>query len=75
MCDWCGNASSFAAGWWWVIPIAAMALCILICFFTRFRFTGWRCCLPSGARRDDWTEIKKEIGWLKEEIKRIKEKG
>jgi len=74
MCGWCGNASSFAGGWWWVIPIAAMALCILICFFTRFRFAGRCGRRPGGARRDDWTEIKKEIGSLKEEIDKIKEK-
>ncbi len=69
MCGWCGNASCFAGGWWWLIPIALMALCVISCFLMKSGFAGRRCHPRSGARQDDLEEIKKEIRLLKENIK------
>ena len=74
MCGWCGNTSCFAGGWWWVIPLAVMALCIMSCFFMKSGFAGRRFRMHSGARRDDLEEIKKEIRALKEDINKTKEK-
>lgn len=71
---WCGNASCPVLGWWWVVPIIGIALCIIMCLFFRSRFAGGRFCCWDSAHPTDLDEMKKEIRELKEEIGKIKGK-
>ena len=74
MCGWCGDASWTIWGWWWVMPLIGIALCIMICLFFRSRFVDGRFCCWGGARPADLEEMKKEIRELKEELGKIKGK-
>jgi len=71
---WYGNASCPVWGWWWVVPIIGIALCIIMCLFFRSRFSGGRFCCWGSAHPTNLEEMKKEIRELKEEIGKIKGK-
>ncbi len=71
---WYGNASCPVWGWWWVVPIIGIALCLIMFLFFRSRFAGGRFCCWGSARPTDFEEMKKEIRELKEEIGKIKGK-
>lgn len=74
MCGWSGDTSCFTGGWWWIIPMAVMALCMLLCFFRKSGFAGRRFRFPGSTRQDDGEEMKKEVKSLKEEINKLKQK-
>lgn len=71
---WCIDGSWSIWAWWWVVPLVGIALCIVMCLFFRSRM-GNRCfgCFPSddSANLD---EMKKEIGKLKADVKKMKDK-
>lgn len=71
---WYGNASCPVWGWWWVLPIICIAMCIIMCLFIRSRMVGKRNCGWGSTRHGDLEEMKKEIRVLKEEIDKIKGK-
>jgi hypothetical protein len=72
MCCWSGNASGPLWGWWWLMPVIGIALCIMICLFFRSRFKGGRFCCFGSPGPDNLEEMKKEISDLKEELAKIK---
>jgi len=74
MCWWYGNALWPVWGWWWVVPIIGIALCIIMCLFFRSRFAGSRFCGWASASSSDLEEMKKEIRELKEELSKLKGK-
>jgi hypothetical protein len=69
---WYGNASCPVWGWWWVVPIIGIALCIVMCMFFRSRFAGGRFCCWGSTRHPDLKEMRREIRELKEEFSKIK---
>jgi hypothetical protein len=71
MCWWYGNAWWPVWGWWWLVPLIGIALCIIMCLFFRSRIAGGRFYCWSGASHADFEEMKKEIRELKEEIAKI----
>ena len=69
---WCGNASGAGWGWWWVVPLICIAVCIIFCRFFRTRTAGGRLCCWGGASDGSLDDVRKEIRELKEEIGKIK---
>ncbi|PKN34018.1 MAG: hypothetical protein CVU61_10510 [Deltaproteobacteria bacterium HGW-Deltaproteobacteria-19] len=68
MPGWYAETWPTLAGWWWLVPLLCMTLCVLMCLLFRSRMgTGrWSCCM--GRRRDDLEEIKREIAGLRDAI-------
>jgi hypothetical protein len=73
MCGWCGGSWPVWA-WWWVVPLIGIALCITMCVFFRSRMGNRRFCCWTGVGTHDLEEMKDEIGKLKEDMKKFKEK-
>ena len=74
MCGWCGDASWTAWGWWWVVPLVGIALCIMMCMFFKSRRGNGHFCCWGGVGSADLDEMKNEIGKMKIDIEKIKEK-
>ena len=70
---WCGDASGSVWGWWWVVPLIGIVLCILLCRLFRSSTAGSHFCCWGGAPDGRPDEVRKEIRDLKEEIRKIKE--
>ena len=71
--NWCGDASLW--GWWWLVPLFGIVLCIIMCRLFRSSAAGGRFCCGGGNTPDGrLDEVKKEIRELREEIGKIKEK-
>ena len=70
---WCGDASWPVWGWWWVVPLIGIALCIMLCRLFRSATAGSRFCCWGGTPEGRLDDVKKEIRELKEEIGKIKE--
>jgi len=71
---WYGNGSGSLWGWWWLIPLVGMILCVLLCRFFRRRSVGARFCGWGGVRRTEVEELKNEIRELREELGKMKGK-
>ncbi len=71
--NWCGDASSSVWGWWWVVPLAGIVLCIVMCRFFRSSVAGGRFCCGGGTPGGRLDEVTKELAELKEEIGKIRE--
>ncbi|MHB8907257.1 MAG: hypothetical protein ACYDAA_00030 [Syntrophales bacterium] len=69
--NWCGDGSAW--GWWWMVPLIGIALCIVMCRLFRSSAAGSRFCCGSGTRDGRHDELREEIGKLREEIGKIKE--
>jgi hypothetical protein len=65
---WYGNECGAPWGWWWLIPLVCMILCVLSCRFSRRRPDGKRFCGWGGHHRTDVEAMKNEIRELKEEL-------
>jgi len=70
MSGWCGDASW--AGWWWLVPLICMALCIMMRMFSGKRAASGRFGCWGGRSDADFGRMEKEIGELREEIARMK---
>ena len=71
----CGNESWSLGAWWWLLPLACMILCVLLCRLFRRRWAGIGPCGWRGDRRAEMGAMKDEIKKLREEIDRMKGKG
>jgi hypothetical protein len=71
---WSGNECGSLWGWWWLIPLVCMILCVLSCRSARRRPDGARFCGWGGVRRTDVEAMKNEIRELKEELGKMKGK-
>jgi phosphate/sulfate permease len=69
---WCGDASWSVGGWWWLVPLIGMALCITLCMLFRSSMTGRHFCCWGGVPDNRLDEVRKEIRELKEEIGKMK---
>jgi hypothetical protein len=56
--------SSGFIGWWWLIPV----ICIILCMFSGHRRTGRRWCCGRHPRTEEIQDLRKEIQELKERI-------
>ncbi len=68
---WCGDASW--AGWWWVVPLIGIVICIMMCRLFRSSAAGGRFCCWGGASDGRLDEVRREIRELKEEVGKMKE--
>jgi hypothetical protein len=71
---WCGDASWSGWGWWWVMPLIGIILCITFCMIFRTRMAGGRFCCWGGTPDGPLDDVRKEIRELKKEIGNMKEK-
>jgi hypothetical protein len=71
---WCGDASWSGWGWWWVVPLIGIDLCITMCVFFRSSSAGGRFCYWGGTPDGRLDDVRKEIRELKQEIGKMKEK-
>ena len=69
--NWCGDSSVW--GWWWVVPLVGIVLCIVMCRFFRSSAPGGRFSCGGGPPDGRLDEVKREIGELRAEVGRIKE--
>jgi hypothetical protein len=69
---WFYDGTGGTWGWWWLVPLICMALCMVMCIRMRSRTPGGRFCCWGWSCTADLDEIKKEIRELKEEIGSIK---
>ncbi len=69
--NWCGDASLW--GWWWVVPLVGIVLCIVMCRFFRSSAPGGRFCCGKGTPGGRLDAVTKELAELSEEIGKIKE--
>ena len=72
MCCWYGSASGPLGGFWWLIPLVGIILCIALCRFFRSRSIGRRFCGWQRVRSADVEALKNEIRELREEIGKVK---
>jgi hypothetical protein len=70
--NWCGDASVW--GWWWVVPLVGIVLCIIMCRLSRSSAAGSRFCCGSGTPDGRLDQAQKEIGELRAEIGKLKER-
>jgi hypothetical protein len=68
----CGDASWSVWGWWWVVPLIGIALCIILSRLFRSSRAGRSFCCWGGMPDDGLADVRKEIRELKEEIGKIK---
>jgi hypothetical protein len=71
---WGGDATWSVCGWWWMVPLIGIVLCIMMCRLFRASTTGRRFCCWGGKSDAGLADARKEIRELKEEIGKIKER-
>ncbi len=71
---WSGNECGSLWGWWWLIPLICMILCVWSCRSARRRPDGARICGWGSPRRTDIEAMKNEIRELREEMVKMKGK-
>jgi hypothetical protein len=70
---WCYGKETWPLwGWWWILPIVFVAMCITMCLFMRSKMAGMRCRGWGRATHGDLEEMNKEIRALKEETGKLK---
>ncbi len=55
-------------GWWWLIPVVCIILCMVFCRGTGQNMAGRRWCCGRSHHSDDINELRKEVQDLKERI-------
>ena len=73
MYGWCGGGWPVWA-WWWVVPLVGIALCITMCLVFRSRGSNRRFCCFGGMGSVELDEMKKELGRMKVDMEKLKEK-
>lgn len=55
-------------GWWWLIPIICIILCMFACRVFGHHMTGRRWCCGGDDHSEEIKELRKEIQDLKEQL-------
>ena len=66
---WCCDGTW---GWWWLVLLIGIVLCMVMCLRMRSKMPGRRFCCRGGAGAADIDEMKNEMKELREEVGSIK---
>ncbi len=73
MIGYCGDWTWSGWGWWWVVPLVGMALCMIACL-AGARRTGRGFCCWHGHRDGDLKALRDEIGRMRKDMEDMKKR-